>query len=85
MAVARGSSKAEAVQAAIKEFEDARKAPRWDLVADGYDVIERGAKPPETERIRQRAYELWEQEGRPEGRQDEHWARASREIQMDEQ
>ena len=36
------------------------------------------------ERVRQRAHELWEQEGRPEERQDEHWARASRDLQMEE-
>ncbi|MGB7917003.1 MAG: CBS domain-containing protein [Rhodomicrobium sp.] len=85
VAVARGSSKAEAVQAAIKEFEQERKAARWDLVADGYDVLERGSKPLQTERIRRRAHELWEQEGRPEGCHDEHWARACREIQMEDQ
>lgn len=44
----------------------------------------RGAKPLQTERVRQRAHELWEQEGRPEERQDEHWARACREIQREE-
>ena len=27
------------------------------------------------ERIRQRAYELWQQEGQPEGKQQEHWDR----------
>ena len=32
------------------------------------------------ERIRQRAYELWQQEGQPEGKQQEHWERAVREI-----
>jgi hypothetical protein len=32
------------------------------------------------ERIRQRAYELWQQEGQPEGKQQEHWDRAMREI-----
>jgi len=85
VAVARRSSKAEAVRAAIKEFEQERKATRWDLVADGYDVLQRGSKPPQAERIRQRAHELWEQEGRPQGRQDEHWARACGEIQMDDQ
>ena len=26
--------------------------------------------------IRRKAYELWEKEGRPEGRHDEHWHRA---------
>ena len=85
VAVARCSSKTEAVQAAIKEFEKEHKAARWDVVADGYDVLERGPKLLHTERVRQRAHELWEQEGRPEGRQDEHWARACRELQMEEQ
>jgi hypothetical protein len=32
------------------------------------------------ERIRQRAYELWQQEGQPEGKQQEHWDQAVREI-----
>jgi hypothetical protein len=32
------------------------------------------------ERIRRRAYILWEQEGRPEGRADEHWLRAEAEV-----
>jgi hypothetical protein len=33
--------------------------------------------------IRQRAYEIWEQEGRPDGRHDEHWAQARQEIEAD--
>ena len=33
------------------------------------------------ERIRQRAHEIWEGEGRPEGGHAEHWAQASREIE----
>lgn len=36
------------------------------------------------EQIRQRAYELWEAEGRPEGRHYEHWERAAREIEAEE-
>ncbi|WP_173931862.1 DUF2934 domain-containing protein [Chelativorans sp. Marseille-P2723] len=35
------------------------------------------------EKIRQRAYEIWEAEGRPEGREAEHWARASQEIEAE--
>jgi Protein of unknown function (DUF2934) len=30
--------------------------------------------------IRERAYWLWEEEGRPTGRELDHWDRASREI-----
>jgi hypothetical protein len=33
-----------------------------------------------SDRIRQRAQEIWEQEGRPEGRAEEHWAQAERDI-----
>ena len=31
-------------------------------------------------RIRQRAFEIWEREGQPEGRQGEHWAQAAQEL-----
>jgi Protein of unknown function (DUF2934) len=30
--------------------------------------------------IEQRAYEIWEAEGRPHGKHDEHWHRAAQEI-----
>ncbi|MDX7952774.1 DUF2934 domain-containing protein [Lichenihabitans sp. Uapishka_5] len=33
-----------------------------------------------TDRIAKRAYELWEQEGRPDGRHDDHWSTAEREA-----
>jgi Protein of unknown function (DUF2934) len=36
---------------------------------------------PAQDQIRNRAYELWEQHGRPEGRQDEFWRQAERELQ----
>jgi hypothetical protein len=35
------------------------------------------------DRIRRRAHEIWEREGRPEGRHAEHWARARREIEAE--
>lgn len=38
----------------------------------------------DTDRIRQRAYELWEQEGCPEGRDMEYWLRAERELAQSE-
>jgi Protein of unknown function (DUF2934) len=33
------------------------------------------------ERIARRAYEIWQVEGRPDGRHEEHWDRAAREIE----
>ena len=38
------------------------------------------AKPTE-DQIRQRAHELWEQSHRPDGRDDEFWNQAERELQ----
>jgi hypothetical protein len=35
-------------------------------------------------RIRQKAYEIWEQLGRPEGQEQDHWIRAEAELQVDE-
>lgn len=32
------------------------------------------------ERIRQRAHEIWESEGRPEGRDSDHWSQAEQEL-----
>lgn len=40
-----------------------------------------GAMEREIEdRVRERAFELWETEGRPEGRDVEHWLDAEREL-----
>ncbi|WP_346658797.1 DUF2934 domain-containing protein [Bradyrhizobium sp. 143] len=36
---------------------------------------------PTEEQIRKRAFELWEQAGKPEGREDEFWHQAQRELQ----
>lgn len=35
-------------------------------------------------RIEQRAHEIWQREGCPDGRADEHWRRATAEIEADE-
>lgn len=36
------------------------------------------------ERIRQRALEIWEEEGRPEGREYSHWLRARADVRAEE-
>lgn len=33
--------------------------------------------------LRQRAYAIWESEGRPDGREHAHWAQAERELAAD--
>lgn len=40
----------------------------------------RGLSPDVQDRIRRRAYELWEQGGRRQGRAEQDWLRAEREI-----
>ncbi len=37
------------------------------------------------ERIRKRAHEIWEREGRPDGADEQHWLQASREIDAEDQ
>jgi hypothetical protein len=37
----------------------------------------------DTEHVRPRAFEKWESEGRPEGKQDRHWYEAERELAED--
>jgi hypothetical protein len=37
------------------------------------------------ENISKRAYELWEQAGKPEGQQTENWLQAEREAQQNEE
>ena len=37
------------------------------------------------EAIRQRSYEIWQQEGRPEGKALEHWLQAKAELEREEQ
>ena len=36
------------------------------------------------ERIRDRAYALWEQNGHPEGRAEEHWHQAQSDVQAED-
>ena len=36
------------------------------------------------QRIRERAHDIWQREGRPEGRHDQHWEQARREIEAED-
>ena len=38
------------------------------------------ARSPEPERVAERAYSIWEEEGRPHGRDHAHWQRAESEL-----
>jgi len=38
---------------------------------------------PSEEEIRKRSYLIWEREGRPDGKAEEHWARAKAELEAE--
>ncbi len=38
--------------------------------------------PPHEDLIRQRAWQIWDAEGRPEGREAQHWDQAEREYRQ---
>ena len=40
--------------------------------------------PEKHARIEQRAYAIWQAEGQPDGRHEEHWQRAMRELEAEE-
>jgi phage shock protein A len=44
----------------------------------------RGAPQDREERIRQRAHEIWEREGRPEGHAESHWERAAQDLDRED-
>ncbi|MGH7750676.1 MAG: DUF2934 domain-containing protein, partial [Candidatus Dormibacteria bacterium] len=46
-------------------------------------VLREPLDPAIEERIRARAYQIWEEEGRPAGRDVEHWIRAVLELARD--
>lgn len=44
---------------------------------------ENAQRVPDKQAISARAYDLWEREGSPHGRHEEHWHRARRELGAD--
>src|SRR5262249_54521278 len=63
---------------------DSRRAGLGAGVETGFDAtLGDCAIMDREQRIRERAYHLWIEEGRPDGRQDEHWRQASRQLAAD--
>jgi Protein of unknown function (DUF2934) len=53
--------------------------------ADGFANKENiMAEPEKEDRVRDRAYALWEKDGRPDGRSDEYWQQARSEVEAEE-
>jgi len=46
--------------------------------------LERPMTQPTEKEIKARAYEIWERNGRPEGREDEFWQQAEQELRNED-
>jgi Protein of unknown function (DUF2934) len=63
------------------------KVTRHGKPASDAPKQQRAAQPPvsspDLDRIRMRAYQIWEQEGRPHGRDEDHWREAERQLEVE--
>lgn len=64
-------------------FKDARDLAFMSAVVE-FDFKGEWMMDEREERIRQRAHQIWEREGRPGGREDAHWEQAAREVAAEE-
>ena len=82
-------------QAPSEEHSDGGKDPSAEFVRDlatsappksvetvkaASDAHEKSGDEGHEERVRRRAYELWEQDGSPHGKHDDYWLRAEAEL-----
>jgi hypothetical protein len=63
----------------IDLFPAAEPSGLWELISQ--KGRSRGMETGKEEQIRVRAYEIWEREGRPQGREYAHWEQARLEIE----
>ncbi|AIC31555.1 hypothetical protein IE4771_PE00331 (plasmid) [Rhizobium etli bv. mimosae str. IE4771] len=56
------------------------KTPRQAMQEPAGQSIGSQAATTREDNIRKRAYSLWEKEGRPEGKHQDHWTRAEHEL-----
>ena len=67
-------------------MDDGKQTAFEGKVSNHNGINENGGVPQSSDdlAVAQRAYQLWEEEGHPEGAHDEHWHRAKRQL-TDEQ
>jgi hypothetical protein len=51
---------------------------------DASNNLSRGTPGDREDRIRQRAHEIWEREGRPDNQAQEHWDRAAQDLDRED-
>ena len=72
-----------AVDAAARDAEQALDGPERQELQEAEAIGKSRAAPdPENDehKVRERAHDIWEREGRPEGRHEEHWRQAQQEL-----
>jgi hypothetical protein len=62
----------------------AERAGKTDANADPSNNLGHGSPVNREDRIRQRAREIWERAGRPEGQAQQHWDEAAREVDQED-
>jgi hypothetical protein len=75
------------VEKAARDAEQALEGPEQEELREAEAIGKSQAAPdPENEdhKVRARAYDIWEREGRPDGRHDDHWRQAQRELAAEE-
>ena len=83
-AVSGGGHPADSAVPATEAIDDAfAQEPGGGGKIRGIGVPGSRTNPVSHDEISRRAQEIWEQEGRPEGRAEEHWTRAENELSQD--
>jgi hypothetical protein len=59
-------------------------SPCTDLLLNRAFELEQPMTQPTEKEIKARAYEIWERDGRPEGREDEFWQQAEQELRNED-
>ena len=83
-AVSGGGHPAESAVPATEAIDDAfAQEPGGGGKIRGIGVPGSRTNPVSHDEISRRAQDIWEKEGRPEGRAEEHWTRAENELSQD--
>lgn len=75
------------IEAGARDAERALDGPERAALLEAEAIGKSRAAPdPESDedQVRMRAYDIWEREGRPEGRHADHWRRALEELKRDD-
>lgn len=82
--ITRQRSDQDASRSAGQDRQDQFQRTHERASGDPENNLGRGAPVDREDRIRQRAHEIWEREGRPEGQAESHWHRAAQDLDREQ-